>query len=147
MNSLIPIFIFGSVSFCIYKIFELFVRRNERMAIIEKMQFNIPESITSNLNLPIFTLSKQSSYWPLRLGLLLVGIGIGVFIGFIFEITMLPDSLKPEFVNYDHNVRRNILDTTSMIYLASVAIFGGIGLLIAYFVEQKEEKEAVSNNV
>lgn len=142
-NVLVPIFIVGIVTLGIYRLFELFVRRKERMSIIEKLQNNVDPSVFANkFSLPLLGQPqvKMSSSWPLRVSLLMVGIGLGLLVAFFLELA-LTNSLQPEFGTYDYSVQNNISDSIALIYLASVSLFGGLGLLIAYQVEQKKEKE------
>lgn len=142
-NVLVPIFIVGIITLGIYRLFELFVRRKERLAIIEKLQNNVDLSVFANkLNLPFLgqaSAPKLSSTWPLRASLLLVGVGLGLLIAFFLEMA-LTNSLQPIFASYDYSVRDNIRDSVAIIYLASVSLFGGLGLLGAYLIEQKNEK-------
>lgn len=143
-NVLVPIFIVGIITLGIYRLFELFVRRQERMAIIEKLQSNVDPSVFANkFNLPILGGQPQlklSSSWPLRASLLLVGVGLGLLSAFFLELA-LTNSMQPEFASYDYAVRNNIRDSVAIIYLASISLFGGLGLLIAYLIEQKKEKQ------
>ncbi len=140
---LVPIFIVGIVTLGIYRLFELFVRRKERMSIIDKLQNNVDPSIFVNkFSLPLFGQPqiKLPSSWPLRASLLLVGVGFGLLLGFFLEL-LLTSSMQPAFASYDWSVQNNISDSVAIIYLASVSLFGGLGLLIAYFIEQKNEKK------
>lgn len=142
-NVIVPIFIVGIITLGIYRLFELFVRRKERMAIIDKLQANVDPSVFANkLNLPLLgqTRMKMSSSWPLRASLLLTGVGLGLLIAFFLEFA-LTNSMRPVFASYDYSVRDNIKDSIAIIYLASVSLFGGLGLLAAYLIEQKKEKQ------
>lgn len=142
-NVLVPIFIVGIITLGIYRLFELFVRRKERMSIIEKLQNNVDPSVFANkFSLPLLGQPgvKFPSSWPLRASLLLVGIGLGLLVGFFLEFT-LTNSMQPSFSSYDWNVQNNISDSVAIIYLASVSLFGGLGLLVAYRIEQKNEKK------
>ena len=113
-----PIIVLG-IAYAIYKIFELFVRRKERMAMIEKLNISdgaiIPPDITK-----WFTPPTPAS-WALRIGLLLTGIGLGLGVAVI--------------MNYHMNLRNS-----EALHLASMMLFGGLGLLIAYIIEQKQKK-------
>ena len=113
-----PIIVLG-IAYAIYKIFELFVRRKERMAMIEKMNISdgviIPPDITK-----WFTPPTPSS-WALRLGLLLMGIGLGLGIS--------------SFVNKMGSFRND-----DPMYFGLTMLFGGLGLVIAYIIEQKQKK-------
>lgn len=142
-NVLVPIFIVGIVTLGIYRLFELFVRRKERMSIIEKLQSNVDPSVFANkFSLPLLGQSqlKVPSSWPLRVSLLMVGVGLGLLVAFFLEFA-LTNSFQPEFGAYDYSVKDNIKDSIALIYLASVSLFGGLGLLIAYLIEQKNEKK------
>ena len=140
MNELIPVFILAILTWGVYRIFELYVRRKERMSIIEMLKNNLEiKNLGDQLNLPLFGGQKLPSTWPLRGSLLMIGIGIGLIVGFVIE-TLVTESMNPGFDNYGHYVRNNIYRTVDTIYLACVSVFGGIGLLIAYFIEQKNSK-------
>jgi hypothetical protein len=132
MNNLVPIFVVGFIVLGIYRLVELFARRKERMVILEKLgeQINFSEA-NVDLNLPLFQQSKSN--WALKFSLLLIGIGIGLLVGYGFEFA----ATGGEVANYSGNwdFQRKI----GVVYSASVAIFGGIGLLSAYFIEQKHK--------
>ena len=136
MDALVPIFIVGIVILGIYRLFELFVRRKERMAIIEKLGEQIKLSEANvNLNLPLFQQTSNGN-WALKISLLLIGIGIGLLIGYGFEFAATGGDLSAYCHNWDF--QRKI----GVVYFASVAIFGGIGLLAAYFIEQRHKQKA-----
>jgi hypothetical protein len=86
-------------------------RNRERMALIEK---NADPSILKSGSNGSFKL------FPIKFGMLMMGIGLGVLIGSVLEATTV---IKDE-VAY-----------TSMIFL-----FGGAGLLSSYFVGKKLTK-------
>lgn len=73
----------------------------------------------------LFARKKRSSSGTLRVSLLLVGIGFGFLGGQIWEAIQ-----SPEFGN------------TPLPYFTMIFIFGGLGLLIAYLVEEKKDKQA-----
>lgn len=145
MEALIPLIVVPVIILGVYRIFELYARRKERIMIIEKMQFNAPQkdlNLGDNLNLPFLgnVKVKLSSIWPLRASLLMIGIGLGLIVAFILESTLTTNML-PEYSGYEYEVKRNISNTVSVIYFACVSVFGGFGLLIAYFIEQSKEKK------
>jgi len=130
------IIIIGVITFGIYRLFELFVRKKERMAIIEKLGEQIKISDTNvDLNLPLFQQQKNMSNgnWALRISLLLIGIGIGLIVGYGFEFAATGGDLSK--YSGDWTFQRKI----QIVYFAGIAIFGGIGLLIAYFIEPKQK--------
>lgn len=115
----------------IYKLFELFVGRKERMMMIEKMRDGLaPEDLGKGL-----VCRPAYSFGGLRFGCLLLGLGLGLLIG--YAIVCLTN---PEGRGY------MISETISIIYGASVLLGGGLGLVVSYIVEinqakrKKEEK-------
>lgn len=136
MNDLVPMVVCAIFVYGVYRLFELFVRRKERMAIIDKMLSSPldPSILNKQFSLPIFYKNNGSS-WPIRIGLLLVGLGIGAIIASVVDINIR--------MTGEHNWEmRNAI---SSFYFACIATFGGIGLVIAYFIERshnrKENKE------
>jgi hypothetical protein len=73
---------------------------------------------------------KGKSYINLTWGLLLMGAGIGLFLAYLLDNTVL---------NFDRPNKSN--DANVAIYFALIAIFGGLGLLISHIIEKKESKE------
>lgn len=145
MEILIPMVIVPVVVLGIYRLFELYARRKERIMIIEKMQFNSPQkdlNLSDNLNLPFLgnVNVKLSSLWPLRVSLLMIGVGLGLIVAFVLESTLTTNML-PQYSGYDYDVKLNISNTVTVIYFACVSLFGGFGLLIAYFIEQRKDKK------
>lgn len=115
----------------IYKLFELFVGRRERMMLIEKMGDKLtPEDLRKG-----FAYRPIYSFGGLRFGCLLLGLGLGLLVG--YAIVCLTN---PEVRGY------RVSETLSIIYGASVLLGGGLGLVVSYIVElnqvkrEKEEK-------
>lgn len=106
----------------IYKIFELYVRRKERIMLIEKLGERLNTDIRH-----IFP--TKFSFGGLRLGCLMIGLGIGLLVGYsiVYET-------NPEYRGY------KISETISLIYGASMLLGGGIGLLISYVIEVNQRK-------
>lgn len=134
MNDLVPIFVMGIITLGIYKIFELFVRRNERISIIEKLSNIDPETLKHRINFPVYK-DESIGSWSIRIGLLLIGVGLGVVIATIVDIsTAIPSYYKGQLV-YDS------MRSVDVLYPSCAAVFGGIGLVIAYFIEKKKDKK------
>lgn len=108
---LIPLTFFGMTFGITYVFFT--TRNRERLALIEK---GIDASLF-NSNKPKFSTSK----FILNIAVLLIGIGTGIFTG-----------------NYIHHVSGLDKDVAipSMLF-----IFGGIGLLVGFFVTRRLESE------
>lgn len=127
----------GICVFGIYRLFELFARRRERMALIDKLGENLALNNKINLDLPIFS-QPRFSYGALKIGCLLIGLGLGLLIGYVIAATTLPDYVvKSRDWAYK--------DVANIIYGSCVLLFGGIGLLIAFITELSMEKKKKTN--
>jgi len=137
MNDLVPVLVIGTAVFGTYKLFELFVRKNERILTIEKL-IQLCENDDENqkrlkIKLPLFSTGNPDfGYWPLRISLLLIGIGLGCLIGFLIQASVF----GLDFNSYRDYIHR-VGELYFMINFASISIFGGIGLLSAFLIEQK----------
>ena len=69
----------GTITLGIYKLFELFVCKKERIAMIEKLadKLNTGE-INSNLSLNLNYSRSRFTFGSLKSGLLMLGIGLGL---------------------------------------------------------------------
>ncbi|MBK5721892.1 hypothetical protein JGH11_13515 [Dysgonomonas sp. Marseille-P4677] len=136
MNELVPMVVVSVVCYFTYKIFELFARRKERMAVIEKLSNGIdPQILKNQFNMPAY---KDGNYgsWAIRIGLLLVGVGLGVTIATIVDLLAVAPSSDNRELFYEFR------NTISVLYPACAAVFGGLGLVIAYFIENKKENKS-----
>lgn len=106
------------VFYGIYSIFDLFVRRKERMEIIERMGDKLDSDL---LKLSFgFRQINKLSFSALKLGSLLCGIGLGLFIGSLFaSMFEMKMYLENAFIG------------------GSVLLFGGLGLIVAFVIELK----------
>lgn len=120
----------GMVVFGTYKLFELFVRRQERMAIIEKLSDKLEFTKAQyNLSNILGSMSYKASFSGLKVGCLLVGLGLGLLVGLMITTTLVSDG-------YNMNNHREY-ELYSTAYGASVLLFGGLGLLASFLIEQK----------
>lgn len=127
--------VIGIITLGIYKLFELFVCRRERMTIIEKLGDKISATnLSGKFSLPDYSRSRVSSS-ALKGGCLMLGIGLGLLIGFFICANQVPGYVT--MANMDWNVRQMI----SVIYGANVLLFGGIGLIVAFLIENKMGKK------
>lgn len=105
LEFLIPIAMF----IVVYGIFHLYVRRKERLALIEKGQ-----------TAAIF--NSESNVSPsLKYGIFFIGIAIGFLMGEILSQTTRMDE--------------------GIAYLSMIFLFGGIGLVIYYFIARKHTRK------
>lgn len=106
---------------CVFGIFYLRTRQN--LAMIEK-----------GMNPKEFA-NRPAPYKNLKWALLLIGAGAGLFLAYLMDNYMLPQSAH--FQDHDKNVP---------IYFALIAIGGGLGLFGSYRIEKKwwdENKDRV----
>ena len=130
MNDLIPIFVVGFIVLGVYKLFELYAKRKERILMIEKLASlaELKEDDENRLKIRIPLVIDGDSgfgFWPLRISLLLIGIGAGCLVAFFIRI----------------NYSNMSWDLISLANTASILFFGGIGLLAAYFIEQRKRAQ------
>lgn len=129
MKDLVPVLIMGILTYGVYAIIELYARRNERMAIIEKLANGLePEKL--KLQMKSF-MSKENNSWAIKIGCLLLGIGLGVALVAILEL-----SLRASGADY-----KEVYQPLGAMYPAAAALFGGLGLVIAYLIERKYLRE------
>lgn len=128
MNFITGWIIVGIITLGIYKLFELFVGKKERLAIIEKFGDKLDPSLLGNR----FTLPASvppMSFSALKLGSLLLGMGLGLLVGYIICASTIP--------GYYSDQNGQLWDLAFLIYGASVLLFGGLALVIAFMVELK----------
>ena len=117
----------GIICAGIYGLFELFVRRKERLAIIEKISNNLDASaFEGKLGLPNYM--SRFSFSALKVGCLLAGIGLGLLVGFFINLSL-------------RNMYYQEHQFTEMAFSSSVLLFGGIGLIVAFVIELKLNKD------
>lgn len=131
MDFIIAPVIVGTICATIYGLFELFARRRERMAFIEKLsEIKSLGQVEGKID---FTFGKSFSCWALRGACLLIGLGLGLIIGYL---------ITPGIGEYYDKIR--LAKIESVVYGGSILLFGGLGLLAAFILEvkffQKHEK-------
>lgn len=122
----------------IYKVIELFVHKRERLMLISK--------ITELKNIDFKGISLYSSggkYTALRIGWLLTGVGCGFLLGFC--INMWATYGDYSFRADEEFMFRYREYVSGIVYVASVCICGGIGLLMSYRAERKAEQPEEKN--
>ena len=120
--------IFGIVTYGIYSLFELFVHKKERLMIIEKLSEKVDWAVLDGkLQLPSFA-QKRISFSALKIGCLMLGLGLGLLVGFIFHTYVK--------VNFGGD-----WEMVSVAYGASVLLCGGLGLILAFIIENKMGKK------
>jgi hypothetical protein len=103
-----------------------YVRNRENMAMIEKgLDPNIkPER------------PRPAPFRSLKWGLLLVGAGLGLFVAYLLDNTVL--YRVGHTVSKWHDGDYEVNGANVSIYFALIAIGGGLGLITSYRIEKKE---------
>ena len=120
-----------------YKVIELIARRKERITIAEK--FGPSELPNQNQVSSIENTFSRNLFPALRFGSLLVGLGLGLLIGFlIVQFNFTPEYLEALKGTNTYNTVR---DSIGIVYGASTLLFGGIGLICGFIIEWKLRKQ------
>lgn len=123
----------GIVTLGIYKLFELFVRKKERLTIIEKMGDKfLPSMIENPFSVSVKT-NHQPAFNTLKFACLLLGMGLGMLVGFFITLNTIGI-----FQNDNWQYR----ETQGAIYGASILLFGGLGLLLSFLIELNHQKKS-----
>jgi len=126
---MIPLVV-GIITLGIYKLFELFARRKERMALIEKLGEKMDASLFENkFSFPKFK-TGGSMFGTLKVACLLLGVGLGLLVGFFICQNYLVNVGKSDFYNATWEIG-------NVVYGACTLLFGGLGLVIAFIIELK----------
>ena len=116
---------------CIYKVVELFVRKRERLILINKIT-EISNTDFKGINL----YNSGNKFTGLRIGWLLLGVGCGFLFGFLINMMATYGQYATGYSNawsYHHYVG-------GIVYVACICICGGIGLLLSYRAERNAEQ-------
>jgi hypothetical protein len=114
----------------VYGLFELFARRKERLAIIEKIGDKIDASaFEGKLNFGNYL--KNFSFSALKVGCLMAGIGFGLLVGFFINVSLTDQFIADHSWYYQYETA----------YGSSVLLFGGIALIVAFIIEMKLAKK------
>ena len=149
MNFITIPLVVGMITLGIYKLFELFVRKKERLSMIEKIGEKFDASMIENkFSFPTKVFSNVP-FGSLKAGCLLVGIGLGLLVGFFIITFAFGDSnISTQSFNLaqiewdrmrelEYNRERELKEVMGIVYGASVFVFGGLGLLVAFVLEMK----------
>ena len=112
---LIPLTIFGGGFAMIFGI--AYLKTRENLAMVEK-----------GMN-PKQRYARPAPFKSLKLGLLLLGAGIGLLIAFLIDFNMMKGFTGGNYSRHD--------DSIPFLYFSLIAIGGGIGLITSYSIEKE----------
>ena len=127
---------FGIVTYGIYKLFELFVCKKERLMIIEKMNFDSISAAPLNNLFKDYGTTLPFSFSSLKVGCLLIGLGLGIIMGIVL-FALNAGAIKA----YGEITSHNTYSVAAMIISAGILCMGGAGLLLAFVIEYKCKKK------
>jgi len=124
----------GIITYGIFRLFDLFVRKKERLAIIEKIgeKFD-PSMIENKFSFPMAT-TGNSTFGTLKIACLLLGVGLGLLVGYFICLGSIAGYSTMD-------LRNNANEISGVVYGASVLLFGGLGLLVAFVIEMNYLKK------
>lgn len=129
MSSIWQAVIVGIVFYFVYKVIEVLARRRERNNFVEKLG-SVDLSKNSTVDYAaIFGNRDNMKYWPLRFGGLIIGMGLGLLVGYLIIYSIGFDIV---------DAYRG--DQVGIIYGASTLLFGGIGLVTVFLIEKNIRK-------
>ncbi|GHT01355.1 hypothetical protein AGMMS49525_01850 [Bacteroidia bacterium] len=141
IHDLTPILVIGFIVLGIYKLTGLFVKKQERLTLLEKLPLIFENKENGGkINLPELSFGRRDyGSRTLRIALLLVGVGLGCIVAFFLEYYLFDAFLTQNFRKLDNWL--HIEQLLFVLYFSFITIFGGLGLLIAYLMEQKQGKK------
>lgn len=131
---LTPAVIFIPICLCVYKVFELFVKRKERMLFLEKMidkMDTVNGNVQSSFNVDIN--KKSNPFITIRWAAGLLFFGLGLIIAHLFCLFS-----NAEYASGDRNVFYS--NFVSIVYMGCVSVMMGFGFLVSFFIEMKYSK-------
>jgi len=117
--------IFISLSICTLIFGIYYMRSRENMALIERGINPRVKEVVQNTILP--------SRPYLKYGLFMIGCGVGMLLARIIDVAILPHQMLS-----DGLLNNAIEDKNKLVYVAFIALGGGLGLVMSYFIERKE---------
>lgn len=133
---LTPVFVVGIIFFGIYKTIELFVRRSERMKLIDKISDLPAETLMSKLgSIKSFDwgvaecVPSDACFTALKWGCFALGLGFGLIADVI-----LWSVLQLNGLDYGWHMQTSV-------EAGCVLTFGGLGLIVAFIIEYKLRKK------
>lgn len=118
--------VIGIISYTIYKLFELKIIRRERLFMLEMLRQN-PDFRMPAMDRVAVNLGRHPM---LRTSLIFLGLGLGLLFGSLLQ------GILPRFINV-----HVLYEVADVITPAFVMIFGGLGMLASFIIENRISKK------
>jgi hypothetical protein len=130
------VFIVGFFVLGIYKTFELFARRRERTMFIEKFFEHCEKlDLSDSFKMPPISFGNANyGSSAIKIALLLMGVGLGCLLSFFTYLVCEAGGF---------GLSNEMLSFLSFAY---ITIFGGLGLLISYLIELRQNNKKGDKN-
>jgi len=130
MDFIIAPTVVGIITLGIYRLFELYVRKKERILLIDKLVSTL-DNINPNFeHIMSLNFLPRNKYATLKGACLLIGLGFGILAGFLIHLCVTESFT----MIIQHDVK-------GVIYGAPIFICGGLGLVFAFILEMKFSKK------
>lgn len=136
MDWLVGPLVVGFITLGIYKIFELYARRRERILLIEKLA-EIKEPLEAKGKISLDFSSGGFQFSSLRMGCLLLGLGVAFLIAYF----ICSNTIEGYNINLSHDAKLFITSRAEIIYAAALMLGGGLGLLTSFLIELKMQRD------
>ena len=137
-----PVLIVGIICAGIYGLFELFVRKKERMMLIDKLcDKPLHPEWLGKLRLPSYG-GVNFSFSALKVGLLLLGMGLGLLVGYLIAFDQIPGYGRTGWNDRNWHLQ----EVVNIVYGSCLLLFGGLGLVTAFVIELVLKKKEGNKN-
>lgn len=117
------------IGYFVYKLFELFVCKKERLYLIEHAK----DASLEGQKLPILpNMGLNISFSALKWGCFFVGLGLGMLVAFTICLCAL---------GWNEYSSSWYASKVQVVFGGSIFLFGGLGLIIAFIIEMKMKKD------
>ena len=130
---LTTIIVVPTVMYFLYKFLDSLIRKKERILLIEKLETLHPQSLQISEAFGSTDFIPNKRFSGLRFGLLLTGIGLGLLLAWALMAIVYVE--LESYIKDSYRYREML----NIIFLATPALFGGIGLIISYVIERKQK--------
>lgn len=117
------------IGYFIYKLFELFVCKKERLYMLEHAK----EINLGDQKLPLLSTTGLNIHFSaLKWGSFFLGVGLGILVAYVICISTMGWNV------YEHNFYSNPVE---IVFGGCIFLFGGLGLIVAFIIEMKMNRK------